>query len=156
MAKLDIEALLERVKQNGHDVWIAGQQSEEDVAILEAALRVRLPPSYRQFLLRYGAMSIYDSHIVGIINGQPLGMDGGSIYGTTLDLRQEQGLLNYLIVAEPDDEAPYCFDTRYPDADGEFSLNCYELYSGADGKIADNFPQFIVKWFLETWAEEKA
>jgi len=156
MAKLDIEALLERVKQNGHDVWIAGQQSEEDVAILEAALRVRLPPSYRQFLLRYGAMSIYDSHIVGIINGQPLGMDGGSIYGTTLDLRQEQGLLNYLIVAEPDDEAPYCFDTRYPDADGEFPLNCYELYSGADGKIADNFSQFIVKWFLETWAEEKA
>ena len=27
-------------------------------------------------------------------------------------------------------------------------LNSYELYSGADGKIADNFPQFIVKQFI--------
>ncbi len=153
MAELDIEALLQRVRQNGHDVWVAGPQSEEDIARVEALLQVRLPPSYRHFLLRYGAMSIYDSNIAGIVNGQPLYLNISSIYYATTDFRQEQGLPDYLIVVEPDDEAPYCFDTRYPGADGEFPLNCYELYSGADGKIADNFPQFIADWFLKGWLE---
>ena len=99
-------------------------------------------------------MSIYDSTITGIVDGDPFYLNISSIYYATTDFRQEQGLPDYLIVVEPDDEAPYCFDTRYPDAEGELPLNCYELYSGADGKIADSFPQFIVKWFLETWAEE--
>ena len=38
MARLDIEPLLDRIKQNGHDVWIAGPQSEEDIATVEVAL----------------------------------------------------------------------------------------------------------------------
>lgn len=96
MAELDIENLLESVRRNGHEAWVAGPQSEEDIATMETALQVRLPPVFA---------------------------------------------------------VPYCFDARYPDAEGEFSLNCYELYSGADGKIADNLLQFIVKRFLETWLE---
>ena len=154
MAELDIEVLLNRVKQNGHEVWTAGPQTETDIDALEAALQTRLPPSYRQFILRYGGMQISNSYIAGIIENDPLNMNGGSIYGETVRLRQEQGLPDYLIVVEPDDEAPYCFDTRYPGADGELPLNCYELYSGADDKIADNFPQFVVDWFLKAWLDE--
>jgi len=152
----NIEALLLRIRQNGHDVWIAGSQSEEAVVALELALQVRLSPSYRQFLLRYGAMSIYDSCIAGIVDNQPLYESGSSIYSTTMYFRQERGVPDHLIIVEPDEEAPYCFDTRHVDAAGESPLNCYELYSGADGKIADNFQEFIVKWFLETWTEEEA
>lgn len=151
MAELDIEALLQRVRQNGHDVWVAGPQSEEDITLVEAALELCLPPSYRQFLLEYGGMQISNSYIAGIIESDPLNMNGGSIYGETVRLRQEQGLPNYLIVVEPDDEAPYCFDTRYPDVNGEFPVSCYELYSGADGKIVDNFPKFVADWFLKAW-----
>ena len=99
-------------------------------------------------------MSIYGSTIAGIVDGQPLYLNISSIYYATTNLRQEQGLPDYLIVVEPDDESPYCFDTRYPDADGEFPLNCYELYSGADGKITNNFPQFVADWFLKKWLEE--
>ena len=151
---LEIADLLERVKQNGHEVWIAGPQCEADIAAVEATLQVCLPPSYRQFLLQYGGMAISNSYIAGIIEDDPLSINGGSLYGETVRLREEQELPNYLIVVEPDDEAPYCFDTRYPDTEGEFPLNCYELYSGADGKVADNFPQFMVDWFLKGWLEE--
>jgi len=154
MAELDIENLLESVKKNGHDVWIAGTQTAEAVAKLENALQVRLPPSYRRFLMQYGGMQIHDSVIAGIVTVDPLEMGGGSVFAETTWCRQEHGLPDYLIVMEPDDEAPYCFDTRSARFDGEFSINCFELYSGADSKIAENFQQFLVEWYLKTWMVE--
>ncbi len=148
---VSISELLAQVKANGHEVWIAGPQSESAIVTLESKLGITFPPSYRDFLTLYGAMAIYDSTVSGIINGDPLSENGGSIYGDTLLFQREWGLPNHLLVIQPNDDAPYCFDIRVASATGEFPVVCYELRSKNAGKIAIDFNDWIRQFFLEGW-----
>src|SRR5688572_2537013 len=109
-----IPELLAQVEANGHKVLTDGPQPEAALLALESKLGVRLPPSYRAFLSRYGAMAIYDSTISGIFGGEPLDESGGSLYFDTLRFRSDRGLPSHLLVIQPDEDAPYCLDTRSP------------------------------------------
>src|SRR4051812_24532430 len=131
-----IPELLAQVEANGHEVWSDGPQSEVAIAALESNLGVRLPPSYRAFLGRHGGMGIYDSTISGIIGGDPLDENSGSLYGDTLRFRSEWDLPSYLLVIQADEDAPYCLDTRSASAAGEFPVVCYELHTKHEGKVA--------------------
>jgi hypothetical protein len=104
-----IPELLARVEANGHKVWSDGPQPEAAIASLESKLGVRLPPSYRAFLARHGAMAIYDSTISGILGGEAPDEGGGSLYGDTMRFRSEWGLPSHLLVIQANDDAPYCF-----------------------------------------------
>jgi hypothetical protein len=150
-----IPELLQQVQANGHDVWTSGPQPEAAIAALEAKLGVQLPPSYRAFLARHGAMAIYDSTISGIIGGQRLDESYGSLYGDTLRFRSKWDLPSYLLVIQPDEDAPYCLDTRSPSATGEFPVACYELHSKHVSRIASDFEDWMRHFFLEGWAAEK-
>ena len=148
--------LLAKVQANGHDVWSDGPQPEAAIAALESELNVRLPPSYRAFLARYGGMAIYDSTIAGIIGGDPLDERCGSLYGDTLRFRRERGIPSHLLVIQPDEDAPYCLDTRSPSVSGEFPVVCFELHSKYEGNVATDFDDWMRRFFLKGWAAEKA
>src|SRR3954451_15722313 len=138
-----IPELLARVESNGHTVWSDGPQPETAIGALESKLGVRLPPSYRAFVARYGGMAIYDSTISGIIAGEPLDESGGSLYGDTLRFRAVWALPGHLLVIQPDEDAPYCLDTRSPSGTGEFPVVCYELHSKRAGRIAADFDDWM-------------
>jgi len=150
-----IHELLARAEANGHEVWSDGPQPEAAIAALESTLGVRLPPSYRDFIARYGGMAIHNSTISGIIGGQPLDENGGSLYGDTMAFRNEHGLPDHLLVIQPNDDAPYCLDTRSPSTAGELPVICYELHSKHEGKIASDFDDWMRRFFLH-WAADKA
>ena len=150
-----IRELLARVAANGHEVWSDGPQPEAAIAALESTLGIRLPPSYRAFLAQYGGMAIHSSTISGIIGGQPLDEKGGSMYGDTLTFRREHGLPDHFLIIEPDEDAPYCFDTRNRSATGEFAVICYELHSKHESRIAPDFDDWMRRFFLH-WATDKA
>jgi hypothetical protein len=150
-----ITELLAQVQANRHEVWTHGPQPEAAIITLESKLGVRLPPSYRSFLAQYGGMAIYNSTISGIIGGEPLDESGGSLYGDTLASRAEYGLPAHLLVIQPNDDAPYCLDTRSPSASGEFPVVCYERHSRHEGKIASDFEDWMRRFFLR-WAVEKS
>jgi hypothetical protein len=149
----EIDALIAQIAANGDQVWIAGPQPEAAIGELERALQVRLPPSYRSFILRFGGLGIYDSNISGIIDGQPLGEGTGWAFGDTQRFRQDSGLPTHLIVVQPDEDAPYCLDTRTAGSDGEYPLVCFELHSGHVGRMADSFDVWFVEW-LRLQAEQ--
>lgn len=149
----EIDQLLNRVRARGHAVWLAGPQSEEAVLALEQALDVKLPPSFREFLIRFGGMAIYDSAVSGIIEESPLNEGFGWLYGDTLRLRQEFNLPDHLLVIQPDDEAAYCLDTQQIGHNGENPVVCFELGTGSVQKIADNFTSWLRNWFFKTWLE---
>jgi hypothetical protein len=88
----DVDDLIVQVRDRGHDLWLAGPQPAEAIASLERALAVALPPSYRDFLARFGGAAIYDSTVSGIIDGQPLQKATGWLYGDTLRFREEWGV----------------------------------------------------------------
>src|SRR5947207_3033523 len=132
----EIDELLKQIRANGDEVWIAGAAPEKAVARLEKALGVEMPPSYRAFLMRFGAMTVAGSPIAGILDGQPLGEDTGWVYGDTLLFRKEFQLPEHLLVIQPDEDAPYCMDTRTADRHGEFALVCLELDSHHVDRLA--------------------
>ncbi|MBI1372366.1 MAG: hypothetical protein GC159_06340 [Phycisphaera sp.] len=140
----DVDELISRAKANGHDVWVAGAQSPEDVDEFERGFGAKLPPSYREFLLKYGEISIADSVAAGM----------EWLTTQTEVFREDYDLPDYLRVVQPDHDAPYCFDIRRPDPNGEMPIICFELHSRHEGKIASNFGQWLRDWFLKGWAED--
>ena len=144
-----IPELVARVEANGHKVWTKGPQDNRVISVLETTLGLRLPPSYRAFLATYGSMAIYDSVVSGIVDVDPLKEVGGSLYGDTKRFREEWALPEYLLVIQPDEAAPYCFDTRRRDMHGEFPVICYELHSRHETTIAAGFDEWIRVFFLD-------
>jgi hypothetical protein len=151
----DVDKLIERIRANGDEVWIAGPQSEQAVAELEKAVGVKMPPSYREFLLRFGSFGILDSLVSGIVDNDPLTKGTGNLLWDTKWFRHEYDLPEHLLVVQHDEDAPYCLDSRKPKADGEYPMICYELRSGHVEKLAPSFAAWFKEW-LQLQAEDDA
>ena len=151
----EVESLMRAVADQGHNLDLGEPQSDASIATLEQALGVGLPPSYRAFLKTLGSAMIYDSVVSGIHGDEPLGDGTGWIYGDTLIHREEYNLPPYLLVIQPDPEAPYCLDTRSPRDDGELPIVCFELHSGHEKTIASSFLEWFKNWYLRPYAESK-
>jgi hypothetical protein len=53
-------------------LWKSRPAGDEEIREAEKALGVSFPPSYRAFLSLYGAMSVGDVTISGIVDNAPL------------------------------------------------------------------------------------
>ena len=142
----NVEKLLDQIRANGDEVWIAGPQPTEAIAELETALRITLPPSYRSFLEQFGGMKIFDTAISGIIDGKPLSEEPGSVYGDTLRFREEHNLPHHLLVIQADEDAPYCLVTNRPKSGGEYPVVSYDLETGDIERLSESFGRWFVKW----------
>lgn len=142
----EIANLIGQLQDAGHRVWLAGPQPEEVIATLERELGVALPPSYRQFLAKFGGFSLPNSPISGILRGDPLGQNISWLYGATQRFRSEFGMPDFLLVIQPDEDAPYCLDTRRSRPDGEYPLVCYELRSRSINRMAPSFGEWFTTY----------
>jgi len=66
---------------------IGGGASTRAVSELENAIGISLPPTVKSLLTTYGALSVYDDFLSGIIDDEPLSTESGCLYGDTLTLR---------------------------------------------------------------------
>ena len=139
---------LQEALASGSDVWSAGGASSDQVAALEDALQTVLPAGYRTFLSSVGSLAIGDNAISGIIDGNPLSLDGGSLFGDTIRARQEQRLPDHLLVIQSDGEAPYCIDPSARVSGAEAPVVCFDASSSTATRIADSFEQWFSKFFL--------
>lgn len=142
----EIDSLIATLREAGEDVWIAGPQSEVAIVELEHAIGVTLPPSYRQFLGRFGGFGIVDSFISGIVDGKPLGTGTGWVFTDTARFRDENGMPSHLLVIQADEDAPYCLDTSARRPDGECPVDCYELHSRHVGRVGASFGEWFLQW----------
>jgi hypothetical protein len=127
-----IEQTIAELEDLGEVFEWAGPQTAASVAELERALGVTLPPSYRAFLLRYGAGGIRAQEgVSGISDDEPLSMALGTTYGDTIRARTDRGMPAHLIVIERGDEhfPPMCLDTAQPAPDGEYPVVGFWLRS---------------------------
>jgi hypothetical protein len=135
--------LLER----SSNAWAGAAATESQVAEVEVALGALLPRTYRAFLLSVGAAAIGDNTISGIIDGNPLCRDGGSLYGDTLRGRDELGLPHALAVIQWNDEAPYCLDVSTAQGD-ECPVVCFQRNTRSYRLIAADFDDWFSRFFL--------
>lgn len=145
---VEFEALLEKARACDQDVWIAGATNEAEVARLERYFAIKLPPSYKHFLLSMGALAVHASTVSGIIDGNALDESGGSLYGDTVRFRREFSLPTRLLVLQADDDAPHCFDCESANAEGELAVVCFEVASGTVTEVAPSFGRWIERFIF--------
>jgi cell wall assembly regulator SMI1 len=116
---MPITELIQRIRSAGKEPDFYGPQNAENVDRLEEVLRVKLPPSYREFLVQHGG----GYGLSGLYNNQPELRELGCLVGDTERMRQQFRLPNQFI---PIQQSPlggiYCLDTSSPGPDGEYPV----------------------------------
>jgi hypothetical protein len=114
----EVAALLARMRELEPHVYVYGPTAEDTIRQLEAAFGHPMPPSYRAFLARFGAVSILNTSYSGIMNGK---IDGGRGCAWT-DTRYARGwcqLPEHYLVVQPDEDGFACLDFSRTGPGGE-------------------------------------
>lgn len=144
-----IDKLVNRIEAKGEEILFAGPASEDVIRELEKALDLEISPTYRAFLAKFGSAQYIDREVPGIFAGDPYSETSGSTYAVTQRYRNDHELPEDLLVVQAFGETPLCLDTAAKNDAGESPVVLYELESGSRTKIAENFRDFFVHWYLE-------
>lgn len=128
-----------------NDCEIAGPASEESIRKAETALGVRFPPSYRQFLARFGAVECDGFFIAGLSNqieGEaPFWVD---VVTSTNQLRSA-GDFPHQFIAISDDGAELKFFLKTDEHTQNHENPVVALGpSVGEKRVADNFNEFVL------------
>ena len=145
MSKYD--DLIEAVKNSGKEFFWYGSAPIEEVDKVETLLNIKLPHSYRRFLCEFGGGGVVDSDISGIEDGNGALDNGGTIYGDTLQCREDYNLPNHLAVFfYREDEICWCFDTDRM-VNMECPLVSYNLFKRkVENDISSSFEEFFTQY----------
>lgn len=149
------DLLIERIRSLGEEITFSGPQTPESIALLENALEVNLPPSYRRFLSVYGAGGTKGDWIAGIYNNDPLRSNDGYAFGETLRMRQNYQLpLGLVVIQSSPPEIVWCLDVRNLESGQEAPVVAIDVLKNfRSEKIADNFDAYF-REYLEVRAED--
>jgi hypothetical protein len=150
--------LLAEIRELGKEPDFYGPSSEVSISDAQQLLGVSFPPSYLDFLRRFGG----GYGFIGISNSDASLMSGGCILGETVRFREKFGLTNeYVPIRESPLGGIYCLDSSKIDFKNE---NPVVLISfGPDGtfshnlRVAKSFGEFftsILKDRLEVLLDE--
>ena len=136
----DIERLLETAA-------VAGPANEDLICSAEAELGVKFPPSYRQFLCRFGAAQGKGWELAGLFQNE--GGDDepprwSDIITDTLQRRRYSIPNEYLPVSDDGGDYTFYLDTGQAGSKGECPV--VVLGPGADAvKVAEDYFDFVVR-----------
>ena len=144
-----VPRLLAELEKKGFRIWIEGGASNDQLSALERALGVPMPPSYAEFLRRFGAIGIGDSSVSGIVDGNALAEEGSSVYGDTLQFRAYQEFPHGFLVIRKHEDGAFCLDSTRPTAEGEYPVVNFEFGSSQHEKpVASSFEDWLIRFQL--------
>ena len=114
----EIAALLDRMRELEPETYVYGPASESVTRELEAAFGRPMPPSYRAFLARFGAVNVVNTSFSGIIDGE-IHKCRGCTWTDTLLARAWCQLPEHYLVVEPGSDGFVCLDFSRTMPDGE-------------------------------------
>jgi len=141
--------LISELEKVGEELDFYGPQSDEDIETVAKALGVTFPPSYVEFLRRFGGGGLSIEMLSGIYDNQPLLPNEGSVYGDTMRSRDECGLAKQFVVLlyEDDGETLWCLDTHSIDETGDAPVVAIDFLSGTvSGTISPSFREFFEEY----------
>lgn len=119
--------------------YISGSKSDEQIKHMEKILNVTLPPSYKEFIKRYGSGGIGSKDFFGIDKN----VEESESVTTTLDKRNYELPLKYVIITN-DEDGSYCaIDCSKKNKYGESPVIRWASFFKEE-KIADDFGEFIL------------
>ncbi|NRD71847.1 SMI1/KNR4 family protein [Shewanella sp. VB17] len=142
---IEVTELITKIEQSGQDIFWLGKSSFEQIEKLEFLLGIKLPKSYKSFLLEFGGGGVVGAEISGIEDNNAELDYGGTTYGDTLVCREDYLLPdNLVVIFFRDDEICWCLDIQQTDSDKESSIVSYNLFNKKiDRVIADDFEKFF-------------
>jgi antitoxin YobK len=114
----EIAALLARFRELEPETYVYESADESVIRELEAAFGRPMPPSYRAFLARFGAISILDNSFSGILDGQ-IDQGRGWAWTDTKCAREWCQLPEHYLVVERESDGFVCLDFGRVREDGE-------------------------------------
>ena len=114
----EIAALLARMRELEPEVYVYGPAADDTISGLEAAFGRPMPPSYRAFLARFGAVSILNTTYSGIIRGK-IEVGRGWAWTDTRYAREWCQLPEHYLVVQPDEDGFKCLNFSRTAPDGE-------------------------------------
>jgi len=144
MSMQQYEKALELIKEDGGGDF-EGAKPEALVAKAEAALGLKLPPSYRRFLLELGCGDINGLEVFGLINDN---FEKSTVpNGIWLTLNERGSIAldpAYVIVGDGGDGTYYALDTRHPDAFGESPIVRLSVDGTKGEQVAKSFGEYLL------------
>lgn len=145
---------IEEIEQilNDLDAFIAGGQPEAMVSAAESKLGVSFPPSFREYLLRWGNVSCDEVEYYGLTrNGD---FDNGGIPNCvwfTIRKRTTVGLpLSLVVFRNINDEEYYCIDTNEVLENDERKIVIWDNVAREISRTLDgNFTDFLLEELTE-------
>lgn len=136
--------LVQRLNSTDDQPDFYGSQAAANIDRLEVLLGVKMPPSYREFLQRYGG----GYGFIGLYENQPESVELGCLYGDTQRLRQQYQLpARFLPIQTSQLGGIFCLDTSSPDADGEYPVVLITIGPGGrlthQVKAAESFGSYF-------------
>lgn len=138
-----IDALLAKYAA---EVSTAGPQDEALIDRAQAFLGVEFPPSYREFLGRWGALGLGPEEIYGVTGENfEAGRAPNGIWFTAQE-RDKFGLpAGLVVVVNADGDEYYCIDTTRKRADGESPVVIWDVASRTVlGTESPSFGDFLL------------
>jgi len=150
MALFDaIEALL---KKYPAEVNAVGPRAEALIRRAEVFLGVQFPPSYRDFLKRWGALGFGPEEICGVTGENfETGRVPNGIWFTVQERAKLALPAGLVVVVNADGDQYYCIDTAQKTPDGESPVVIWDVPSRAVlGTKSPNFGEFLLRRLQET------
>jgi antitoxin YobK len=147
MSMSDFDVAAVSIDQNAQRGFFAGPRDESLIQLAESALGFSLPPTYRAFVLRFGAGNFGAAEFYGVINDN---FDSGKVpngISLTIKNRQENRIPKELIVVgSTGDGDYYCLEIT---PGKEAPLIIYQPGYAQDKQrreeVAEDFGQFLLE-----------
>lgn len=154
----EIATLLDRMRELEPEVHVYGPAGADVIQQLEAAFGRPLPPTYRRFLARFGAISILDSSYSGIISGK-IDEGRGWAWSDTKNARAWCQLPEHYLVVQPDQDGFTCLDFSRTGPDGEHPVIYHMPFRPTPfHELAPSYAAWLtedLKAMVEAWAAEE-
>ena len=128
MSRLDLDDAIKLIEDNRSRGHFSGEKPEDLILKAEEALGVKLPPSYRLFISKYGCGNICSLEIYGIIKDD---FENGTVPNgiwATLNQRKLSNLPQELILITDTGDGGY------------YALNAYNKSSGEEYPVVEWMP----------------
>lgn len=134
------------------DAFIAGGQSAEVISAAESKLGVSFPPSFREYLSRWGNLSFDGYEYYGLTRNTDF--ENGSVPNCvwfTLRKRLAAGLPDRLVVfRNENDDVYYCVDTEHILEGNECGVTIWDhIDRSVDQRLNCNFLEFLNEELVE-------
>jgi hypothetical protein len=136
--------LIEKSKEKAD---FEGEKPESLIKSAESALGLKVPPTYKKFLKKYGCGDINGFEFFGLIHENFEQSGEPDFVWTTINARRKWHLPHhFIIIGDTGDGDWYALDSSQPNSEGEYPvvICCYDGDTYHTEKIHADFGEFLL------------